>query len=396
MKTTIRKYLPLLLAVLFGAVLTWMLLKPVRAERPGTAEGESASESTQHDDALRLSDAQLRASGITLQVAGHSPFVAALTLPGQLVLNTDREARVLPTVPGLVRSVPVQVGAVVKAGTVLATIESRELAEVAARYLAARERLVLAQAMFSREEGLWLKKISAEQDYLAARRELNEARVDTQSALQSLLALGMSERDAHALKPGARLSSYLLRAPIGGTVLSRDLTIGEAVSGDKVVFRIADLGSLWVDLAVSVEQLASIKPGQVVQILDKTGMRDQGRVIFVQPELNEASRTGSVRVQLDNRAGRWRAGQFIQAELQTGVPMQALNVPASALQSLDGKTVVFVAGATGLVPREVTLGRRGGEQVEVLEGLRDGERYATGNVFVLKAELKKGEAEHDE
>lgn len=396
MKTTIRKYLPLLLAVLFGAVLTWMLLKPVRAERPGTAEGESASESTQHDDAVRLSDAQLRASGITLQVAGHSPFVAALTLPGQLVLNTDREARVLPTVPGLVRSVPVQVGAVVKAGTVLATIESRELAEVAARYLAARERLVLAQAMFSREEGLWLKKISAEQDYLAARRELNEARVDTQSALQSLLALGMSERDAHALKPGARLSSYLLRAPIGGTVLSRDLTIGEAVSGDKVVFRIADLGSLWVDLAVSVEQLASIKPGQVVQILDKTGMRDQGRVIFVQPELNEASRTGSVRVQLDNRAGRWRAGQFIQAELQTGVPMQALNVPASALQSLDGKTVVFVAGATGLVPREVTLGRRGGEQVEVLEGLRDGERYATGNVFVLKAELKKGEAEHDE
>lgn len=396
MTTTIRKYLPLLVAALFGAALTWMLLKPIRAERPDAAEEEAEAESVKHDDAVRLSDTQLRASGIALQVAGHSSFVAALTLPGQLVLNTDREARVLPTVPGLVRSVPVQVGAVVKPGTVLATIESRELAEVAARYLAARERLVLAQAMFSREEGLWLKKISAEQDYLAARRELNEARVDTQSALQSLLALGMSERDAHALKPGARLSSYLLRAPIGGTVLSRDLTLGEAVSGEKVVFRIADLGSLWVDLAVSVEQLASIKPGQIVQIVDKAGMRDQGRVIFVQPELNEASRTGSVRVQLDNQDGRWRAGQFIQAELQTGVPMQALNVPVSALQSLDGKTVVFVAGATGLVPREVTLGRRGGEQVEVLEGLRDGERYATGNVFVLKAELKKGEAEHDE
>ena len=401
------KSLLLLLAVAAGSGLTWGLLEygPFRHQHEihlTAPTGETHAEDTEaahtegHAEAIKLTDEQLVANGLRIETAALGNFASGLSLPGQLVLNTDREARVLSPITGMVRSAPIQIGAQIKAGTVLAVIESPQLSDVAARYLAAKERQVMAQSSFAREESLWQKKISAEQDYLAARRELNDARIETQSALQSLLALGMSEHDAKALKPGGRLASYALRAPISGTVLSKDLTLGEAVTSDKPLFRLADLSTLWIDLAVPVTDLPKIRAGQTVVVTDKAGMSSQGRVIFVQPELDEASRSGSVRVQIDNSQGLWRSGQFVQAQIQTGAVSQTLSVPLSAIQMLENQPTIFVADKDGLEPRTVVLGRRSGDRQEVISGLQVGERYASGNVFVLKADLKKGEAEHED
>lgn len=407
MKIALKKILPLLIATSAGAGATWGLMEygpashghESHAESPAPAADDHAEEGHAeegHAGAIKLTAEQLAANGLRIETAALGNFASGLSLPGQLVLNTDREARVLSPITGMVRSTSVQIGAQVKAGTVLAVIESTQLSDVAARYLAARERQALAQSLFVREESLWQKKISAEQDYLAARRELNDARIETQSALQSLLALGMSEQDARALKPGGRLASYALRAPISGTVLSKELTIGETVTSDKPLFRLADLSTLWIDLAVSVSDLGKVRAGQTVMVMDKAGMSTEGRVIFVQPELDEASRSGSVRVQIDNRQGLWRSGQFVQAQIQMGEVSQALSVPLSAIQMLENQPTIFVADTDGLEPRTVVLGRRSGERQEVISGLQAGERFAVGNVFVLKADLKKGEAEHED
>lgn len=400
------KSLLLLLAVAAGSGLTWGLLEygPFRHQHEihlTAPTGETHAEDTEaahtegHAEAIKLTEEQLVANGLRIETVALGNFASGLSLPGQLVLNTDREARVLSPITGMVRSAPIQIGAQIKAGTVLAVIESPQLSDVAARYLAAKERQVMAQSSFAREESLWQKKISAEQDYLAARRELNDARIETQSALQSLLALGMSEHDAKALKPGGRLASYALRAPISGTVLSKDLTLGEAVTSDKPLFRLADLSTLWIDLAVPVSDLSKVRAGQPVVVNDKAGMSIEGRVIFVQPELDEASRSGSVRVQIDNSQGLWRSGQFVQAQIQTGAVSQTLSVPLSAIQMLENQPTIFIADKDGLEPRTVVLGRRSGDRQEVINGLKVGERYASGNVFVLKADLKKGEAEHE-
>lgn len=408
MNIAIKKALPLMIAAAAGAGATWTLTEfgPTghahEQHESGHAEetteaapaGEEDHGNEVHAEAIKLTEQQLAANGLRIETAARSAFGSGLSLPGQLVLNTDREARVLSPVAGLVRSAPVQIGAQIKAGVVLATIESAQLSDAAARYLAARERQTLAQSAFQREETLWQKKISAEQDYLAARSEVNEARIETQSSLQSLLALGMSEADARALKAGSRLASYALRAPIAGTVLSKDVTLGEAVSSDKPLFRLADLSTLWIDLAVPVTELGKIRAGQIVSVTDKSGLSGEGRVIFVQPELDAASRSGSVRVQLDNRQGQWRAGQFVQAQVRVGEVSDALSVPLEAVQMLDNQSVIFVTDKDGIEPRVVVAGRRNGARLEIVSGLQAGERYVTGNVFVLKADLKKGEAEH--
>lgn len=395
-----------------GALLMWLAMSAFHNDNTSTkAKTAEAHEAAGHEEgeksegehgeeahAVKLTNAQLKANGITLETAALAPLASVLRLPGQLVLNADREARVLSPITGMVREVRVQTGERVKAGSVLAVLESQDLAQANADYLASRERRALAESTFTREEGLWQKKISAEQDYLQAKKDLAEAKIEERGALQKLLALGVSESDAQSLKSGSALARYALRAPVTGTVLEKQLTLGEAVSSEKPLFRLADLSSLWVDLAVPVTDLGAVKAGQRVLVKDKAGtVSGEGRVLFVQPALSAESRAGSVRVALANTNAQWRPGLFVTAELVTGDQQgKILSVPDGALQTMNGKTVVFVAEANGLEPREVSLGRRSAGRVEVLSGLKVGDSYAATGSFVLRAELQKGEAEENE
>ncbi|MFD0949280.1 efflux RND transporter periplasmic adaptor subunit [Paraperlucidibaca wandonensis] len=391
----------LCVAVTVGAGVMWCVLEysPLKHQHEmhlGSTKQSMAEEGDGHADSghVKLSEAQLQASDLAIETAAMADFVTALALPGQLVLSTDREARISSPVSGTVRSAPIQIGSKVQAGDVLATIESAQLSDASARYLSAKERLGLAQSLFTREQALWQKKISAEQDYLAARGALAEARIEAQSALQSLMSLGLSEKNARALKAGSHLARFALRTPISGTLLSKDLTLGEAVGSDKPLFRVADLSVLWIDLAISVNDLSLVRAGQPVWVSNKSGQKTKGQVVFVQPELDSASRSGSVRVQIDNAQGAWRSGEFVDAMIQTDEPKQAISVPVSAIVMIENEPSVFVEGSEGLAPRVVKVGNRSGDRQEIISGLSAGERFVTGNVFVLKADLSKSEAEH--
>ncbi len=391
----------LCVAVTVGAGVMWCVLEysPLKHQHEmhlGSTKQSMAEEGDSHADSghVKLSEAQSQASDLAIETAAMADFVTALALPGQLVLSTDREARISSPVSGTVRSAPIQIGSKVQAGDVLATIESAQLSDASARYLSAKERLDLAQSLFAREQSLWQKKISAEQDYLAARGALAEARIEAQSALQSLMSLGLSEKHARALKAGSNLARFALRTPISGTLLSKDLTLGEAVGSDKPLFRVADLSVLWIDLAIPVNDLSLVRAGQPVWVSNKSGQKTKGQVVFVQPELDSASRSGSVRVQIDNAQGAWRSGEFVDAMIQTDEPKQAISVPVSAIVMIENEPSVFVEGSEGLAPRVVKVGNRSGDRQEIISGLSAGERFVTGNVFVLKADLSKSEAEH--
>tara|TARA_R110001599_G_scaffold18705_10_gene72427 strand:- start:2662 stop:3870 length:1209 start_codon:yes stop_codon:yes gene_type:complete len=391
----------LCVAVTVGAGVMWCVLEysPLKHQHEmhlGSTKQSMAEEGDGHADSghVKLSEAQLQASDLAIETAAMADFVTALALPGQLVLSTDREARISSPVSGTVRSAPIQIGSKVKAGDVLATIESAQLSDASARYLSAKEHLGLAQSLFTREQALWQKKISAEQDYLAARGALAEARIEAQSALQSLMSLGLSEKNARALKAGSHLARFALRTPISGTLLSKDLTLGEAVGSDKPLFRVADLSVLWIDLAIPVNDLSLVRAGQPVWVSNKSGQKTKGQVVFVQPELDSASRSGSVRVQIDNAQGAWRSGEFVDAMIQTDEPKLAISVPVSAIVMIENEPSVFVEGSEGLAPRVVTVGNRSGDRQEIISGLSAGERFVTGNVFVLKADLSKSETEH--
>lgn len=346
-----------------------------------------------HEDVVRLSDAELREFGIRLETAQGGALNQYIELPGEIVLNTDRMAHVVPRVAGIVREVRATVGDQVKKGQLLAVLESRGLADAKASYLAAVERESLAQANFKREERLWQKKVTSEQEYLNARQAQAEARIAKNSAEQQLHALGCNGKDLLALTSSnhASFTHYTITSPFAGTVIEKHITFGEQVGADADVFTIADLSTVWVNINIYQKDLVSIRKGQTVGIEIGHGIASvEGKIAWVGPQVDEGTRTATARIELPNPNGSLRPGLFVTAKVAVGGSQAGLVVPKSALQTFEGKTVVFVRTGEGLEPKPVELGRETGTTVEILSGLVAGQTYAAEGSFTLKAQLSKG------
>jgi cobalt-zinc-cadmium efflux system membrane fusion protein len=346
-----------------------------------------------HEEVVQLSDAELREFDISLETAQGGSLRQYVELPGEIVLNADRIAHVVPRVAGIVRNVHASVGDQVKKGQLLAILESRELADAKAAYLAATEREKLAQANFKREERLWKKKVTSEQEYLDARQALAESRITKNSTEQQLHALGFSDDVLKALPeyPDATYTRFEIRAPLGGTIIEKHITLGENVSEEADVFTIADLSTVWVNINIYQKDLVSIRKGQNVRIEIGHGIPSvEGEIAWVGPQVDEATRTANARIVLPNPDGTLRPGLFVNAKVAVGSTPAEIVAPKRALQTFEGNTVIFVQTEDGFKPQPVKIGRQNGARVEILSGLNPGQIYAVDGSFTLKAQLSKG------
>jgi len=375
-----------------SAFLLWGLLG-CSPEDHETDTHEARPDHEGDSPALHLSEAQVRAFGIEVKVAGPVTLALEVSLPGEIVANADQLAHIVPRVPGVVREVRKRVGDRVKAEESMAVLDSRELAAAKSRFLAAEARLELARATLVREENLWKKKITSEQEYLQAKNVFEEARIALREGKQALHALGLSEADVKNLseEPDTELTRYEIRAPFGGEVIERHVVRGEMLKEDSQAFVVADLGSVWVNLTVYQKYLPFIRVGQTVRVSPGKGVSEKtGTISYVSPLVEEATRTATARVVLDNENGELRPGLFVTAVIISGEIQVAVAVPRTALTEIEGKTVVFVQTDDGFAPREVKTGRSDEKFIEITEGLSPAEDYVAKGVFSLKSELGKG------
>lgn len=363
-------------------------------EEHSEKKSAKTDEHDEHDEEIvQLSDAELREFGVILATAQAGTLSKYVELTGEIVLNADRIAHVVPRVAGIVREVRVTVGDQVKKGQLLAVLESRELANAKASYLAAFERVTLAQAIFKREERLWEKKVTSEQEYLDARQALAEARITKKSTEQQLHALGFTDDVLKELPehPDATYTRYEFRAPLGGTIIEKHMALGENLGPEADVFTIADLSTVWVILNIYQKDLVSIRKEQKVGIVIGHGISSvDGKIAWVAPQVDERTRTAKARIQLSNPDGNLRPGLFVTAKVAVGNSLAGLVVPKSALQMFEGTTVVFVRTNEGFEPKPVEIGRQNGTTVEILSGLSAGQTYAAEGAFTLKAQFSKG------
>jgi cobalt-zinc-cadmium efflux system membrane fusion protein len=366
---------------------------PASGARTDGAE-RRASAGSDHDEHTRVSltDNQITQLGIEVAVAegGHLPRF--LTLPGTVALNTDRLVHLVPRLPGVVRDIRKTLGETVRAGDVLAVIDSRELADARAAYLAASARVTLAETTFAREKDLWEKKISPAEDYLKAKQALAEAHIELRAATHKLATLGLSEAMLQQLarQPDTSLTRYEIVAPAAGTIIEKHVTVGALLKDDTEAFLVADLSTVWVHIHVTPSDLPLVRTGQRVTITADSSMpAATGTISYIGPRVSEETRTVVTRVVLPNPDGRWRPGLFVTATIAMGETVVPLLIPKTALQTLDGQPSVFVRTAEGFAPRPVTLGRSNETHVEITAGLQPGEPYAVTQTFLLKAELGK-------
>jgi cobalt-zinc-cadmium efflux system membrane fusion protein len=291
------------------------------------------------------------------------------------------------------------IGDLVEKNEILAILESREVADAKSEYLAARLTNELQQDLFERDKALWEKKITSEQQFLRSRNEAARAKVRNDIARQKLFALGLTEAEIAGLpnQSEASLRHQDVRSPIAGRIVERKAELGVAVGRDNLetdLFVVADLDRVWVDLAVSPEDVPQVRIGQILLVTARgTAAKAKGSVTFIGPILDKDTRSARVIAEIDNRDGAWRPGSFVTAAILVEQQAVSVAVPLSAIQTMDGKVVVFVRTIDGFQKRQVALGKGDERNVEVASGLSLGETIAVTNTFLLKAELLKGSAE---
>ena len=370
-------------------------------ETHGTEDHEEDGDHGDEDDhseseEVHLDPSQIESLGILVSAVTSGAVDGILELPAEVGFDQNHLAHVSPRVSGFVRSVNVAEGDRVEAGDILAVLNSRPLADAKAAYLSALARLDLAESSFEREERLWERQISAEQDYLNARRALEEARIEVRSSGQQLDALGVDVASLSRMvaSTDVSLTRYELAAPISGTIIERHAVLGEVLEegGQPPAFVVADTDSVWVDAAIYGADLGRIRAGASVTIDPGDGGPPiESTIDFVSPQIGERTRTGRARVVIDNPGDRLRPGMFVTVHAEASDSLPTVRVPVTALQSVDGGTVVFVRSEDGFEVREVRIGRRSDRYAEILSGVSLGEMIASTQTFSLKAELQKGE-----
>lgn len=385
MKTYLKAALPLGVATLLIAGCSGGETKPKEPENAAAGKETGHAEEAEEGE-IDLNAEQIRKAGIVLVRAIRSGG-GALTLPATLEGDPQGMQVVSAAIGGRVVSLTRHLGQSVGRGQTLAIIESREAATLNAEIEAARARLSLAESNLRREQRLFNERVSPEQDLIAARTAATEARIALRLAQQQVSAAGAG---------GGALNRIAVTAPLSGQIVARSVTLGQTVASDAELFRVADLSRVAVTLALAPADAGKVRPGSDIEIV-AGNRRSVARVDFVSPILDETTRLATVIAVIDNRTGQWRVGEPVTASIRlSGGDDRGASVlvPASAVQTVEGRQTVFVRTDHGFKATPVTLGPPSGDNVVVTSGLNGSEQIAAAGSFTLKAELGKGEAEH--
>ncbi|MDO9069645.1 MAG: efflux RND transporter periplasmic adaptor subunit [Deltaproteobacteria bacterium] len=336
-------------------------------------------------------------NGVVVATAKKQRLAGTLSATGKVEANADRIAHVSPRISGKIVAVRASLGDSVAAGQALATLDSVELGEALNRYHQSKTKLALAQSSMDRIKGLVEKKIAARKDILQAETDYKTALTELHTDEERLSLYGVSTSDMQG--EGHKKPLLPVRSPIGGIITEKHAIVGELSDPSKSLYTIADLSNVWVMVDINEKDLAKVRKGQtaIVMVGAFPDLKLKGRITYIADLMNEATRTVKARIEVGNPGRKLKPEMFATVELALAADAPpVLVVPEDALQELEGKKVVFVAeGEAEFAARQVQAGRLAGGMVEIVSGLKEGERYAIKGSFILKSEVKKGELAGD-
>jgi len=314
--------------------------------------------------------------GVTVAEAVLGPMDREVRTVAQVTYDETRVADVALKLDGWVDRLDVNItGQPVRRGEPLLELYSPML-------VSAQQELLIARRLVADVAGGTPEARAAAEDALAAARK-RLAYWDVPSAVVAgVEAIGTVQR------------SVPFNAPVGGIVVEKSVLPGQRVMAGDRLYRIADLGRVWLEGEVFEPDLLSARPGLVVsaEFPALPGVRRIGRISYVYPTLDPETRTGRIRVELANADLVLKPGMYATIRFRAAT-RQALTVPRSAVLATGERTFVFVTGQDGMfTPRQVTTGAATDDRIEILTGLVAGERVVVSGTFLLDAESNLGAA----
>jgi membrane fusion protein, heavy metal efflux system len=444
--------------VVLAALVT--ILFTTRKAGPSTqvnVNTQNSPAAEQHEgEEVKLSAEALQSAGIEIEGVTQQPAVALLRTTGTVEANEQQTQQATPLVGGRVDQVQVRLGDRVRTGAVLAVISSPQIAQMHGKLHEAETQRALAERNLERvlraenraavlsakakfdEAEATLKRvrrlielgagagkdlIAAETAYKTAKaeyefqsnislnREVQEARaavetarVDVSHIHDELRSLGAPVAEGERHNHDKDTSLVALRAPVSGTVIERLVNAGAGVEAGTPLFTIGNLSTVWIIANVPEAQVSRVHVGTSVEVTSTAVGHEMlsGRVAYIDPKLNEETRTARVRIEMSNPGERLKAGMFVQVGFQTGSPEsseQELVVKSEALQRFGERNVVFLPKQNepgAFEVRDVQIGAEINGYTRILSGLQLGEKVVTKGSFTLKTQLMKGElGDHD-
>lgn len=393
-------------AIVAIVILTWVYWRsgsggagrPVPTPRNVGAEQPFVPGST--EPTITLEPEVAARAGLKTAPVGEA-LAAGTSMPGQITTgvvqaNAYRTTPVVSLVGGIVRRVNAELGQSVSQGQTVAVVFSDELAMAQSRYLNAVAELDEHHKHHARTVRLVEIGASSREELEQATTKLRTAESEVASQHQRLVLLGLSARRIGQLKSPSQVNSEVsLPAPVSGIVINRAVNSGEVIAANKELLRIADLSSIWVIGQVYEKDLAKVVVGSGASITSDTypGRVFHGRVSYIDPTLDTATRTAQARIELANAGQALKLGMFVNVAFAAlgGSESTTPVIPRDAVQSINNQQVVFVESAqpNTFALRPVKLGPEFNGQYPVLEGLAVGEHIVTEGSFLLRAEWLK-------
>ncbi len=369
---------------------------------PAAEVGTGQPEAQRQSDAntLRIEEGMLRDLRITTAEVGACPCGDLITLLGELAVDQRAYAEVGAPAPARVTRVVVNAGDTVRSGQVLAELTNADLGRARAEYLSASARVQLADAALERKRGLASERIVPLREVQEAESAASEARAALRSARAAIAAFGVDPpaNDGES----ATSSSFVLRAPVNGSVIERAAVVGQMLDPATPAFRIGDLSTLWLTVHAFERDAVRVEKGAVARLAFPAlpGRDFRGVVTMVARQVDRESRTVPVRIDVRNADSLLRPGMSATAAIPisdaTPSGTTTVHIPVAAVQRVRNDWVVFLPRDTRTFEiRRIGRGRDLGSDVEVLSGLRAGERIVVDGAFLLKAQAERGEADHD-
>ncbi len=359
-----------------------MTVSPLQA-----AEATAAAEDT---NLLRLTEDQIREAGITTEVIQKKPHVSMISAPGTVAFNAYGLADITTLVDSVVYQRHVHLGDYVKKGQKLVTLNSTALAQAEAAYLQARAEHTRSQQELVRLKSLAQKKIISQARLQQADSNEQVAHARLAAVQASLYSYGLNKYDISTLLKQHRYGLLSLRAPHAGTVVADNFRLGQHLAAGTRLMQVIDESHVWVEVRIPESQLSEIRRGQLATVILKSSHRQySGQVLNIHHQLDPATRTAGVRLQVKNSGDALHPGMFVQVKIAVGAAA-GLYLPERAVQRQDNESIVFIRNDTGDFTRRVVhVGKPSAGFVPVFDGVKAGERVVVGGSFSLISELMK-------
>jgi len=354
-------------------------------------EGHEGHDEHRESSSVKMTAAMQKENGVVIATGKKQRLGGVISATGKVEANADRIAHVSPRISGKIVAVNASLGDSVSAGQTLVTLDSVELGEALNRYWQSKTKLALAQSNMERIKNLVEKKIAARKDILQAETDYQMTLTELHTDEERLSLYGVSSSELKGEKQKKPLLP--IRSPISGIITEKHAIVGELSDPSKSLYTVADLSSVWVLVDIYEKDLAKVRKGQaaIVTVGAYPELKLKGRITYIADLVDEATRTVKTRIEVANYGRKLEMFDTVELALPADAA-PVLAVPEDALQDLDGKKVVFVAeNEAEFAARPVQTGRAAGGMIEIVSGLKEGERYAVKGAFILKSEIKKGE-----